>query len=66
VEAHRLAEERSLAYHRAIAERLRTHPEILARARVNTWLSSHDTAPFFARAWATRAAIRKAFQPVSS
>jgi len=29
MDLHRLAEERSLAYHRVIAERLRTQPKIL-------------------------------------
>jgi len=33
MDPHRLAEERSVAYHRVIAERLQDRPEILARAR---------------------------------
>jgi hypothetical protein len=39
---HRLAEERRVAYHSAIAERMRDHPEILenARQRVEGWLAS--------------------------
>lgn len=51
--AHRLAEERSVAYHRAIAERLREQPEILesARRRVQTWASG-GSVPFYARKWA--------------
>jgi len=50
---HRLAEERSVAYHRVIAERLRHQPEVLenARQRVQTWLAS-DVTPFYARKWA--------------
>jgi hypothetical protein len=51
---HRLAEERSVAYHRAIAERLRSQPEILdkARRRVQAWLAGKDNPPFYARKWA--------------
>lgn len=43
-----------MAYHRAIAERLRQQPEILemARRRVGTWLAPGDGAPFYARKWA--------------
>jgi hypothetical protein len=53
MDPHRLAEERSVAYHRAIAERLRDQPEILesARRRVQAWASG-DPAPFYARKWA--------------
>jgi hypothetical protein len=51
--AHRLAEERSLAYHAAIAERLRMHPELLAdaRQRVDTWLSVPSSPPYHACLW---------------
>ena len=54
VDPHRLAEERSVAYHRAIAERLRRDREVLerARSRVQSWLASGDSAPYFARRWA--------------
>jgi hypothetical protein len=54
MDPHRLAEERSVAYHRAIAERLRRQPEVLenARRRVQSWLASGDGAPFYARKWA--------------
>ncbi len=53
MDPHRLAEERSVAYHGAIAERLRHQLEVLenARRRVQTWLAS-DGAPFYARKWA--------------
>lgn len=53
MDPHRLAEERSVAYHRAIAERLRHQPEVLekARQRVQTWLTSGAGAPFYARKW---------------
>jgi hypothetical protein len=39
IEPHRLAEARSLAYHRAVAERLEREPLLLerARARVRGW-----------------------------
>src|SRR4051794_36284637 len=51
---HRLGEERSVAYHRVIAERLQSRPEILesARRRVQEWLDSRANTPFYARKWA--------------
>lgn len=51
---HRLAEERSIAYHRLIAERLPQQPEVLemARRRVETCMSSGPHVPFYARKWA--------------
>lgn len=55
MDLHRLAEERSIAYHRVIAERLQSRPEILemARQRVQTWLSSPLTGgQFYAQKWA--------------
>jgi hypothetical protein len=53
VNAHRLAEERSLALHRAIADRLEGEPSILerARARVRRWLDTGAVAPHWARKW---------------
>lgn len=53
MDLHRLAEERSVAYHRVIAERLASQPEILenARRRVQGWLEAGDKAPFYARKW---------------
>ncbi len=50
---HRLAEERSLALHRAIAEQLGSDPEILdrARARVRSWLVSAEVHSRYAMAW---------------
>lgn len=53
MDPHRLAEERSVAYHRVIAERLRCQPEVLeaARRRVETWLAPGVNAPFYARKW---------------
>lgn len=52
MDLHRLAEERSVAYHSVIAERLLRQPEVLekARQRVQGWLASG--APFYARKWA--------------
>ena len=52
MDLHRLAEERSVAYHRVIAERLLRQPEVLekARQRVQSWLASGST--FYARKWA--------------
>jgi hypothetical protein len=54
MDPHRLAEERSVAYHRVIAERLPSQPEILdkARQRVQSWLAAAERAPFYARKWA--------------
>ena len=53
MDPHRLAEERSVAYHRVIAERLLQQPEVLemARRRVQSWLSN-PSAPPYARKWA--------------
>ncbi len=53
MDLHRLAEERSVAYHRVIAERLRQRPEVLdrARQRVAGWLSAKAEAPFYALRW---------------
>jgi hypothetical protein len=52
MDPHRLARERSIAYHRTIADRLPQHPEILdmARRRVATWMAAGDP-PFYARRW---------------
>jgi hypothetical protein len=54
MDPHRLAKERSIAYHGAIAESLQRQPEVLANARqrVQTWLSSDAEAPFYAQRWA--------------
>ena len=55
MELHRLAEERSIAYHGAIAERLRREPEGLenARRRVEDWnQAAGSDVPFYARRWA--------------
>jgi len=54
MDPHRLAEERSIGYHSVIAERLRENPQVLenARRRVDTWLASRPTPPFYARKWA--------------
>jgi hypothetical protein len=51
--AHRLAEERSRAFHSAVADKLAAHPEMLerARARVRSWLDSGEVASYYARAW---------------
>jgi hypothetical protein len=53
VNALRLAELRSLALHRAVADKLASHPEILesARRRVQSWLDSGEVAPYYAQAW---------------
>ncbi len=43
-----------MAYHSAIAERLRREPEILdrARRRVQSWVAASGAVPFYARRWA--------------
>src|SRR5258706_5714833 len=53
MDLHRLAEERSVAYHRAIAERMGDYPEILenARQRVQEWLASRDGDHFYVQKW---------------
>jgi hypothetical protein len=53
VDLHRLAEERSIAYHRAIAERIARDPSVLERARerVRAWVTGQGPVPEFARAW---------------
>lgn len=55
---HRLAEERSIAYHQLIASRLRLRPEVLdnARQRVQGWMTASATPPFYARQWAEKLA----------
>ena len=52
MDLHKLATERSLAFHRVVAERMVRNPVILdkARERVNTWLSRNPASPF-AREW---------------
>jgi hypothetical protein len=52
MDPHHLAEERSLAYHRVIAERLLRDPRILAAARrtVERWLQD-SPPPHYAAAW---------------
>lgn len=54
MEAHRLAEQRSLALHEAIADRLRAEPELRRRAqeRVAGWLADGSVHRRYARAWA--------------
>jgi len=53
MDAHRLAELRSVAYHRALAARIAEDPRILTRARerVRQWLAE-GRATFYARRWA--------------
>ncbi|MBY0276487.1 hypothetical protein K2Z84_14175 [Candidatus Binatia bacterium] len=57
MEPHRLAEPRSLAYHRLVADRLGAEPAILARARarVAEWLRQ-TPPPYYALQWAERLA----------
>jgi len=50
---HGLAEERSLAYHRVVAERLRSDPRLVegARARVEGWMRDGKVAERWCRDW---------------
>ena len=50
---HELAEERSLAIHRVVADRLREDPGLIAAAaaRVERWLADGSVHPFYAEAW---------------
>jgi hypothetical protein len=52
VDPHRLAKLRSLAYHRAVGERLVVNPRVLesARARVGQWLE-RGHLPLYAAEW---------------
>ena len=54
MDPHRLAEERSRAYHLLIAERLRDDPAMLesARRRVQSWMAGSSPPPFYAQKWA--------------
>lgn len=51
--AHRLAEERSLAYHREVVEVLRADPSRLhvARGNVTRWRDAGTLHPHYADAW---------------
>ena len=53
--ARRLAEERSLALHEAIATRILEHPELVerARARVRGWLQDGSVHREYAERWTT-------------
>jgi hypothetical protein len=53
MDLHRLAEERSIEYHRAIAERLRRNPAVIARARsrARSWEQTGSVSPWHARQW---------------
>ncbi len=53
MDLHRLAEQRSLAYHRIVADRLIADPGLLtrARARVADWMTTEPQADYV-RAWA--------------
>ncbi len=53
MDPHRLAEERSLALHRAVAERIRAEPGLIeaARKRVAAWIESGQVSPRYAGAW---------------
>ena len=50
---HRMAEERSLALHHAVAARLRSDPSLLdaARRRVREWAGRGDVSRFYVEEW---------------
>ena len=54
MDPHQLSQERSIAYHRVIAERMLRQPEIREKAlqRVQSWMASGAEVPFYARRWA--------------
>ena len=51
--SHDVVDQRSLALDRAVAERLRTNPDLLEQARANLrrWLARHPTAPSLRRCY---------------
>ncbi len=53
MDGHRRNDERSLWLHRAVADKARHEPDILARARerVEGWLAGGSTHPRYAEAW---------------
>jgi hypothetical protein len=53
MDLHALAEERSIAYHRAVADRLRADPALLtkARARIDEWIARNDRSAGYALRW---------------
>ena len=53
VRTHADADARSLALHRVVAEKLRTDPALLerARVRVEAWRASGAVHPHYANAW---------------
>lgn len=50
---HQLAEERSIAYHRALASKIESDPAILdmAQCRVEGWIRDRSVHPFYAEGW---------------
>ncbi len=50
---HQLAEERSLEYHRLVAQQLEQEPALLdtARRRVAAWVADGAPHPHYAQAW---------------
>lgn len=53
MDPHRLAEERSLAYHRRVAELLSSRPDLIAtaRSRAQTWAGEGGGHAPYAREW---------------
>lgn len=54
MDLHRLAEERSIAFHAKVMERVRAEPAVLdrARSRVQGWLERGEPHAFYAEEWA--------------
>jgi hypothetical protein len=59
MDGHRTAELRSLAYHRAIADRIREEPRIVATAtsRVTKWRATGEVHRSYAEQWAALLAL---------
>jgi len=53
MDQHRLQEERSIAYHRALADKIRTDPSLLdpVRRRVRSWRAEGKLHGDYAEAW---------------
>lgn len=66
---HRKADQRSLRYHAAIADRLVADPSIVIRARrrVERWLEDGSVAHYYADGWRARLAdpIDSALRPTA-
>lgn len=53
MDPHRIAEARSLAYHRVVAERLTRDPQVIERARkrIDAWLAEPNRSSSYLEQW---------------